>query len=808
MFKNYIKIAWRNIARNRSHAIINVTGLAIGIAASLLIFIVVKYELSFDAFQKNYNCIYRIVTGTKHIDGSEDYNSGIPCPAYDALKVDFPQLKNIVAVNVSSDNQFTVLGNNPNSDVAVSKKFIEEGVIAFTSPDYFTIFNAAWLSGSAASLKEPNNIVLSKAIAKKYFGDWSTAGGQFLKLDNTILLKVSGIVDDMPDNSDFPIRAFISYETFKAAGERYGYSLFWGSISSNHQIYITLPEEGSEKKFEAQLKDFTKKHFKNAGNSSRTLIAQPMSDFHFNDRYPSLGDHSTSKPVLWTLSFIGVLIIVMASINFVNLATAQAVGRSKEVGIRKVLGGSRSQLVRQVMGETFLTVLLSLIAAIIIAWLTMPWLSAVSNTPAGISLLTGSSVVFLFSVLVSVTLLSGAYPALIVSGFKPVLALKSKINAASIGGVSLRRVLVVTQFAISQVLIIGTIIAVSQMNYVRSADLGFNKEAVMVIPVDVDSVNLQRMVSLKNELLKNPSVISVSFASDEASSENNWASNFAFDHKEDAPFPVFSKYADDDYLKTFGLQLLAGRGYNKSDTVREFIINETLAKRLGVKNLQDAVGKDLRIGSGGWFPVVGIVKDFTVNSLREEVKPIAIASYKPYYYTLNVKLNSSQLSQTAAIVQHTWEATFPEYAFTSHFSDETVERFYKQENKLALLYKIFAAIAIFISCLGLYGLVSYMAVQKTKEVGIRKVLGASITNIVILFSREFTVLISLAFIIAVPVGWYVIQGWLQNFAYRVDIGIGVFLLAIVLSLIIAWLTVGYKAVGAALANPVKALRSE
>lgn len=808
MLKNYFKIAWRNMMRNKSHTVINIAGLAIGIAASLLIFIVVKYELSYDTFQKNYNNIYRIVTETKHSDGSKDYNPGIPCPAYDALKTDFPQFSSIVPLNSSSNNQFAILGNNPNSDVANSKKMLEEGTIIFTIPGYFKMFNVTWLEGNAEALKDPANIILDRATATKYFGDWKSATGQFLKMDNQILLKVAGIVDNMPTNSDFQVKAFISYETFKNTNTRYGYDAGWGNVSSNHQIYITLAAGESKKNIETQLLSFTKKHLKNEGNNGRNFLAQPMSEFHFDSRYISLGDHSTSKPVLWTLSLIGVLIIIMASINFVNLTTAQAIGRSKEVGIRKVLGGSRSQLVRQVFGETFLIVLISVLLAVWVAWMARPGLSYVANTPADISLLTNTNLLFLLSVLITVTLLSGAYPALIVSGFKPVLALKSKINAASIGGISLRRVLVVTQFAISQVLIIGTIIAISQMNYVRSADLGFNKEAIMIMPLDTDSVNLQRITALKNELLQNPGVASVSFASDEASSDNNWSSNFAFDHKEDAPFPVFSKYADNDYFKTFGLQLVAGKGYSNSDTIKEYVINETLVRRLGIKNPADAIGKDFRIGSGRWVPIVGVVKDFKANSLREEIKPIAIASYKPYYYTINVKLRAMQIPQTVQKVQHVWEKTFPEYAFTSHFSDETIDRFYQQENKLALLYKIFAGVAIFISCLGLYGLVSYMAVQKTKEVGIRKVLGASIGNIVVMFSREFTVLISIAFIIAVPVGWYVMHEWLQNFAYRINMGISVFLLAIITSLVIAWITVGYKAIKAALANPVKSLRTE
>ncbi|MBS1610249.1 MAG: ABC transporter permease [Bacteroidetes bacterium] len=808
MIRSYFKIAWRNLLRHKAYSAINIAGLAVGIAACLLIFIVVQYELSYDQFQKNYSRIYRIVTHTKTSDGGEQYNPGIPTPAVDALKTDFPQFEKIAAINSTYGSQVTVLGDNPNSDVATSKKFIEDNNIVFAQPEYFDIFDAKWLAGNAQVLSDPTSIVLDKTSASKYFGDWKNATGKFLKLDNTVLLKVNGIIDDIPKNSDFPIKGFISYETFKRYGERYGYSKEWGSLSSNHQVYVLLPQHVNVATIKSQLKTFTTKHFNPNARNKTEEILQPLNEMHFDYRYGTLGDHSSSKTILWTLSLIGILIIIMASINFINLSTAQAVGRSKEVGIRKVMGSSRGQLIGQVIGETFLLVLLSIVLAIIIAKVSIPYLSNVASVPKDISLLSTGSVLFLLVILIVVTLLSGTYPAMIMSGFQPVLAIKSKISSANIGGLSLRRVLVVTQFAISQILIIGTIVAISQMNFVRNADLGFNKEAILILPSYSDSANLARMKPLKDQLLQNPGIVSVSFASDEASSDNNWASNFAFDHKDDEDFPTFFKYGDEDYIKTFGLQVIAGKAYSPSDTIREVMVNETLMKKVGVTDPQKMIGKQLRIGSGHWLPIVGVVKDFKTNSLREEIKPLTITSARNNYFTLAVKLRTNNIASTTAQVQKLWERTYPEYAFTSHFTDETIERFYRQETQLSLLYKIFAGIAIFISCLGLYGLVSYMAVQKTKEVGIRKVLGASVGSIVVMFSKEFTLLISIAFIIAVPVAWYFMNGWLQNFVYRIHIGVGVFILAIVSSLIIAWITVGYRAVRAALANPVKSLRTE
>lgn len=798
----------RNLIRNKSYSLINISGLAIGIAACLLIFVVVQYELSYDKFQKNYDRIFRVITNNQNNDGSVDFNPGIPCPAYDALKTDFPQLEKMAPVSASSQNQVTVLGKDINTNLSIAKKFLEPGKIAFTYPEYFEIFSTQWLAGNPQSLSRPGNIVLDKAAASKYFGNWKDAMGQFLKIDNQILVQVSGIIETAPDNSDFPIPIFLSYEDFKKFPASYNYSTDWGNLSSNHQVYVLLPVTLGIASFQKQWEDFAKNHYSASGTGKRKHLLQPLAEMHYDFRYSTLGDHSSSKTILWTLALIGVLIIIMASINFVNLSTAQAVGRSKEVGIRKVLGSMRGQLIAQVMGETFLIVLLSLVLAIGIAKLSLPYLSYVASVPATINLFSKGTLIFLLIVLIVVTLLSGIYPALIVSGFRPILALKSKINSANVGGISLRRVLVVTQFAISQVLIVGTIVAVSQMNFVRQADLGFDKEAVLMVPSFSDSANKALMKPLKQELLQNPNVVSVSFASDEASSDNNWSSNFAFDNKEDADFPVFHKFGDEDYIKTFGLQFIAGKAYRPSDTIRELVINETLLKKLGISDPEKAIGKNIRIGGSTWVPVVGVVKDFKTNSLREEIKPLTIAPKQKYYYTIAVKLRTSNLSQTTAQIQKLWEKTYPEYAYTSHFVNETIEQFYRQETQLSLLYKIFACIAIFISCLGLYGLVSFMATQKTKEVGIRKVLGASIGNIMYMFSKEFTMLIAMAFLLAAPVAWYMMTNWLQNFEFRINIGIGVFALAIVVSLVIAWITVGYKAVRAAVVNPVKSLRSE
>jgi len=397
----------------------------------------------------------------------------------------------------------------------------------------------------------------------------------------------------------------------------------------------------------------------------------------------------------------------------------------------------------------------------------------------------------------------------VVSGFKPVLALKNKITAASVGGIPLRRALVVTQFAISQLLIIGTVIAIKQMNFVNNADLGFDKSAVLVMPGYTDSISLRRIAAFKQQVLQTPGVQAATFASDVPSSDNNSSTNFNFNHnKKDPGFDLFMKIGDADYFKTFGLRFVAGKGYDVSDTMRQVVVNETLVKKLGINRPEQAIGKEISLGNGRWAPITGVVGDFKTNSMRDAVKPIAIYPQKAFESEVAVKIKTNNLSSTVASVQKLWERTYPEYAYNGFFLDESIAKFYKQENQMELVYKIFAGIAIFISCLGLYGLVSFMAVQRTKEVGVRKVLGASVSSVVMLFSKEFMILIGISFLIAMPAGWYLMNGWLQTFVYRISMNAWIFIASVAVSLVIACLTVGYKAINAAMVNPVKSLRSE
>ena len=806
MIKNYFKIAWRNIIRHKGYSVINILGLTIGIAACLLIFVVIHFELSFEKDQPDYNNIYHVITQLDRSDGVA-YNPGVPGPAADALRLGFPQAK-VASLNSSYGAQITVPANTGNA--ALDKKFIENTGIVFIEPQFFEIFRRGWLSGRASVLKDPNMVVIDKSTAMKYFGDWKQAVGKSLKMDNVFNLKVAGILQDAPSSTDLPFKVMVSYITLKTNQKTYQISGNWDNIGSNLQVFMLFPPGTSLPQVNKQLKALSKKNFTAKGPQKNHLLLQPLAAMHFDTRFGNtLGDHITSYATLKTLGFIAVLIIIMASINFINLTTAQSVGRSKEVGIRKVLGSTRKQLLVQVIGETALIVLCSVLFAFALAELALPHLKHIASVPDDLGLLNRSSLLFLVATTLLVTVLSGLYPALVVSGFKPVLALKNKINAASAGGIPLRRALVVAQFGISQLLIIGTVVAVKQMNFVNSADLGFNKDALLIMPGPSDSLNLLKMKAFKEQLLQNPAVQSVSFVSDPPSSDNNSATNFYFNNStKDWGFPLFVKVGDADYFKTFELRFAAGKGYDKSDTMRQAVVNQTLLKQLGIQRAEDAIGKTIKLGSNTWVPITGVVEDFKTNSLRDAVKPLIIFPQKTTEGEVAIKLRTNNLSSTVASLQRIWETTYPDYAYTGFFLDDNIAKFYKQENQLALVYKIFAVIAVFISCLGLYGLVSFMAVQRTKEVGVRKVLGASISSIVYLFSKEFMVLIIISFMIAMPAAWYLMNSWLQGFAYRISINAWIFVLAIAVSFVVAWITVGYKAVKAALVNPVKSLRSE
>jgi putative ABC transport system permease protein len=801
MLTNYLLTAFRNLQRNKSYAFINTLGLAVGIAACLLLFLVVQFETSFDNFHKKKAAIYRVGTELHSQDGIT-YTDGSPLPVGPALRIDFPQIKEVASIFKNYGGQITI-----DNGTAPAKKLREDNFY-YAEPEFFAMFDFGWLQGDANSvLAQPNSIVLTQSTAEKYFGNWRSAMGRTVKHNNATLYTVTGILKNIPPNSDFPLAAVVPYSSLK---ETYLKNNFqdWVSTFSGACTFVVLPPELPVAKFNAELKSFAKRH-KPAAYAADAPFAQPLSEIHYDGRFGNYPDRIFSHSLINALSLIGLFLIVIACVNFINLSTAQAVNRSKEVGVRKVLGSSRRQLAFQFLGETALLTIFAVIMSLIIARLFLPFLNQLLELQLTISLANPVLIGFLGLLTILVTFLSGTYPALILSGFNPITALKSRISVAKAGGLSLRRVLVILQFSIAQALVIGMLIVVSQMNYFRHATLGFNKTAIVNVDIPFDSVSRSRVDHLRNSLLENPAIkdVSLSFAS--PSSDNGWNTDLKFDHStKKTEFGADLKWADTSYFRLYGLRFIAGRPYYHSDTIREFVVNETFLQKLGIRHPQDAIGKEINLWDQTKANIVGVVKDFNVRSLQRPITPVIMSTWKALYQTINIQITSGSEQAALPFIQQQWTRAFPDYVYHYQFLDDTIAGFYKHEAQLSQLYKIFAAIALFISCLGLYGLVAFMAVQRTREMGIRKVLGASARNIIYLLSKEFTVLIIIAFALAAPIAYYIMHKWLMNYHYRITPGLTIFALAIGGSIIIAWITVGHRAIRAALANPIQSLRSE
>ncbi|MBV8390141.1 MAG: ABC transporter permease [Mucilaginibacter sp.] len=813
MFKNYFKIARRNLMRNKGYATINITGLAVGIAVCMVIFIIIQYQTSFDNFHAKKDRIYRVLTEYHHAESAEiSYGKDLPFPIPVGLKASFPQIEQVAPIFASQNDQLLIVDNKGNTE----KKFKEQRGVFFTSPSFFKIFDFPLIAGTYESLKDPNNVFLTKEIAEKYFGDWKSAMGKTIKLQvggymfehGTDVVTVSGILANPPANSDFQLKVVVSYGT-GFTGSYLASSTDWNNTVSDYGCYILLPPHTSIDNFNQQLAAYSRKVESATNRDSH--IAQPLNAVHYDAQVGDYSNNTISRQLLNVLWVIAGFILLIACVNFINLSTAQAVNRAKEVGVRKVLGSNKSQLQTQFLVETFLIVIIAVLLATGITIIALPSVSRLLELSLSFNLFSNPAIIlFLLTVTIVVTALAGFYPSMVLSRFNPVNALKSKL-ASNANGISLRRGLVVFQFIVAQVLIIGTLIIVKQMNYFMDQPLGFDKDAVINIPFRIDTTLTSKLDYVKRELLSLNGVQTVSLsANTPVENGNDTWTTIKFDHAvKESDFKVIGKFADDQYVPTYKLPLIAGRNLRQSDMTREFLVNESLVKSLGLKRPEDILGKEIAIWGGVIkCPVVGVLKDFNDRSFRNSVAPLVITTDKAMYNQLAIKLATTNLSSTLQSVKKIFDQTYPDFVYEYKFLDEKIASFYKQENQLSQLYQIFAAIAIFLSCLGLYGLASFMAVQRVKEVGIRKVLGASAGNIVYLFSKEFVILIAIAFAIATPIAWYYMHQWLQDYVYRINVSWWLFAVGGLAAIIIALATISFQAVKAAMANPVKSLRNE
>lgn len=794
MLKNYLVVTFRNIQRNFSYSVINVFGLALGITCSLVLFLMISFFTSFDDYHPNGDRIYRVVHSSDS-NGNKDFTAGVPAPFSDAFRSDVSGLEKVLFISGSYNGLFTIDHNG------TKKIFEQEERFGYTDSTFFSLFSRGMISGNyKTALIEPGQVILSESSARKFFGEEDPIN-KSIRLNNETDLTVTGVMEDAPDNTNIPFEILISYATIKKAKDEYG----WNSTYSDDQCYLMLKSDIDPSSINSQFHDFIEKYLGEENSKNSNWWLQPLSDLSYDVRFSNYRYSTVSKSSIMAMGIVAVFLILTACINFVNLSTAVAVRRSKEVGIRKVLGSQRGQLILQYLAETSLITLFAIIISVGLSELAFIQLNQFLELNLHIDLTDPSVITFLVGVGLVVSLVSGSYPALLLSGFSPALALKNRITNRSTGGFALRRGLVVFQFVISQLLIVGTVILLSQMNYLDKKDLGFNKEAIISVPVP-ENEGVQPKRALKSALDQMSGVVGTTLCTSPPSSGNISSTNFSVAGVEDS-YRTHVKEGDVDYLNLFQLKLVAGRNLQPTDTFTTALVNERLMREVGIENPDEIIGREMKIW-GKKIPIVGVVADFHTTSLIRPIDPAVIISELADYRSIAVKLEPGKYNEAIEEIEKAWSAQYPDYLFSYDFLDREIAEFYENEQRMSVLLMIFSGIAITIGCLGLYGLISFMANEKEKEIGVRKVLGASIGNIFYIFSKEFTILVIVAFVIAAPLAGYIMDQWLGNFAYRVPLSAIMFAAGLLTTATIAFLTVGYRSMRAALVNPVEALRNE
>ncbi|HWD88845.1 MAG TPA: FtsX-like permease family protein [Mucilaginibacter sp.] len=819
MIKNYFKVAFRNFWRHKLFTLINVIGLTIGTSAALVIYLSVHYDLTFDRFHKDGDRIYRVVTNFSFA-GSPGYNPGVCGPLPWAAKGQVTGLQAAAPI-------FTIYEPNviiPNENKA-SPHFKAQGNVTLADSDYFKVFDYHWLAGSARSaLTAPYQVVLTSEQAQKYFPGLSYEQmlGRTVIYDS-LKTSVSGIVQTIKQNTDFTFRDFISFPTaFSYAPLKQQLRLYnWGGVSPEYEFFLKLSPQTTTAGIERQLNDIENKNAHQRPGVKEVFALQPLSDIHFNPNYGTFNGRIADKTTLMELTTIAIFLLLLGCINFINLTTAQSAQRAKEIGIRKTLGSGRKQLIFQFLSETFLITLVSVIISVAITPIVLQLFS--TFIPQGIQadqLVQSNIILFLALLVIVVSLASGFYPAIVLSRYKPVSAIKNQANEGNskTRTAVFRKSLTVVQFAIAQFFIMATILVSKQIYYAIHKDLGFKKDAILIInsPWKNRQESLNRV--FLDKLRSIPQVELVSLGRDAPTSDDSHSTEASYkDGKKEIHIENLGlKFGDENYIKVYHIKLLAGRNLIPGDTSKAFLINNTLAKLIGFKDPHDAVGKVISKFNGDKnMQIVGVVADFNQESIHAAIEPLAIlTSTQPYF---NGAFHIALKPQTAggdewktAITSmgKAWKQIYPDDDFEYQFFDQSIARLYATEQKTSALLSWATGLSVLISCLGLLGLAIYTTNQRTKEIGVRKVLGATVSQIVVLLSTEMAWLIVLAFVIISPVAWWAMNKWMQDFAERTAISWWIFALSGGGMLLTALFTSGFQTIKAALASPVKSLRSE
>ncbi len=801
MLSNYIKIAWRNLWKHKFYTSINVFGLALSISCSIILFLFITYHLSFDTYHHNAKNIYRVVHSITFEDGVPIYDQGAPLALARDLKANDPRVKDIgILLRMHDIN--VVIDQSGNK-----RKFAEHENIGLTDARFFNMFDYQWEQGDKnTALAQPNTVVLSHGLAQKYF-DTQDVIGKTIRIDSKNTFTVTGVVADHPANTDLKSDIFLSLSSLKNITPEYAKPIEqqWSFINTTNSVFITLQDEVDPQMVERDIAKMKAKALGADIEKAFNFMLLPLSDMHFDGRFAGV----IQRSLLTTLAVIGLLLIVIACVNFINMATAQSFKRAKEIGTRKVLGSSPRAIFIQFLCETAYIVIFAVLLAFAMVAVAAPTLNNWLQTQLNFNLFTDYRLaIFVGLIFIIIIPAAGSYPGLILSRFRPVNALKNQIAGQAQSGAFTRKGLIVIQNVIAQVLIVSTILITLQVRYLKTADLGFDSTATVMLPVPDNTKS--KTDFLRNQLLADPAIKNVSFCYKAPSSTSGRGGSIKYDTREWEKFVGHEVTGDANYVKTFGLRLAAGRSFTESDDAREYLINETMMHQLGVKDPQQVLGRKFTAGNLSNKPgiVVGVVKDFHAKSLYVPIAPEYITSFRKEYQYAGVKIGPGNPSSAIQRIKKIWESVYPDHVFEYRFLDEQLADFYQKEDLMNKLITTSAVVAIAISCLGVLGLISLIAVQRTKEIGIRKVLGASVVGITAMLSKDFIKLILIAVVIASPIAWWTMTKWLQGFAYRIDIQWWYFVVAGAIAVLIAFATLCIQSVKAAMANPVDSLRSE
>ncbi len=823
MIKNYFKIAFRNFWRHKLFTLINVIGLSIGISAALVIYLIVHFDFTFDKLHRDGDRIYRVTTKYTY-QGLPAYNPGICGPMPGAIKSGVTGIE--LAAPILRLSQPNVL--IPNNKTVDPKFKLQDNVI-LADENYFKLFEYKWLAGSAkTALSAPFQVVLTVDRAKLYFPGlpFEQVLGRTIVYD-AIKTQVTGIVENIKGNTDLTFHDFISYSTALANNDLKPQLRLhnWGGTNFRLQLFVKLPPRTTVNHIEQQLEDILNKNFQpgpDRKGNTHTFILQPLSDIHFNGNYGTFDNgRIADKATLYELFIVALFLLLLGCINFVNLTTAQSAQRAKEIGIRKTMGSSRKQLIFQFLSETFFITLIAVIISAAIAPVILKLFAGF--IPEGIKpdlINQPDIIIFLAGLTIVVSLLSGFYPALVLSGYKPVLVLKNQAqsNSSKTRNAWLRKSLTVTQFVIAQFFIMATILVSKQIYYALHKDLGFKKDAILIINSPLKNRNTSSNLVFMNKLRALPQVEMVSAGRDAPTSGDPQGTEGTYrDGKKEVKIEdLVQKFGDENYIKLYHIKLLAGRNLQPGDTSGKFLINNALAKRIGFTDPHQAIGKNIiNFNGDSKMEIIGVVSDFHQESIHESITPLAIlTSSNPdnngtFHIALKAQTqNGDEWKKAIASMEASWKEIYPDDDFEYHFFDETIARLYENEQHTSTLLGWATGLSIFISCLGLLGLAIYTTGQRTKEIGVRKVLGATVVQIVTLLSTELVLLILLSFVLVTPIAWLVMDKWMQRFADRTQINWWIFILSGAGMLMAAVFTSSFQTIKAAIANPVKSLRSE